>query len=296
MGRNDLELGSGPGALEDEVPDPGGYEAVDDAEDDRHIVHAVGEERCRCNSHVDTEHDPYQADLGMPMVHYRSHYIHSARASAKTHSYAVVQSAEDSCGDRRHDPLSGILPVESDDGQIHVLEYHVGHRENDDEYEGIDRIASMQEMMCKGQKRQVQDQVHHSEVDAEQVSDDRQDTVKSGRCEIVGKDKDLIVQGSEHGENADYHIIQYKSCFLIHLIPIRPMRAGTLTCSPLCEERDSPSASRLSGFRAGPASDACVLLPQGFEPHMIPSKHGAGSLTCSTALRGKGLEPSRRTA
>ena len=137
---DNLELGGGPCALEDQVPDPGCDKAVDYAQDDRNIVHSVGEERDSGNSHVDSEHQPDKV-YGRLLVDDKScHDIQAARASAKTDGDAVVESAEHACGNSRHDPLSPVVSMKHQRGQVQVPDQYAGNREHYDIDERADHV------------------------------------------------------------------------------------------------------------------------------------------------------------
>ena len=89
-----------------------------------------------------------------------------------------------------------------------------------------------------------------------------------------------------------------KTCRLYRRIPTILLREPhntedqRLAGLRVCEERDLPSGSRLSAFRAGHASDAVRPPTAWLRVPRVPDKAKEQAPDLLHALRGKGLEPS----
>lgn len=196
--RDDLTVNGTAERFDDPVGDGAGHEGVENAENDRFQLIVIDEVAAEGNDNVDGEADPEKAHFGVRTVNQSRHKVHTAGGGAAPHQKRIGGTVDNTGNQRTEDLAGAVGRLIIEVGQVELIQEQQTQREG----HHIDHTAAGHGTTDLPQndqsQRDVDEQTQIADADAGYILNHGADAVETGRCKVVRKDKQLIVEGTEH--------------------------------------------------------------------------------------------------
>lgn len=201
--RDDFEADSLPAALDPAFHQGGSGEAVKDAHDDRLHLIAVDEVAGDGDNDIHNKRQTVDALLGMLHMDQGRYEIRAAGIGTGPGQNGAVK-AMDNAGHQGAQDLTGAVGGGiGEHGKIHMVQndqtqrkcYHIDHAPKSNGLRALE--------VAHGSQRHIDQQAQGTHIDAEDMLDDGADAVDTGGSKLIGKDKQLIIQGSDQADTGN---------------------------------------------------------------------------------------------